>query len=132
MSRQRVPLVNRRQQIGGRRRRPRRQKVTFGEDRAGLRDVPRAAGRDQHSREPWMKRQPLHLPARLSQHSVPDGAEPFEQRKRGGDAVGVRPLEPFELTWIAAPGEDVQHRGGQIDAVNLRLSMRTQTVEGVP
>ena len=61
-----------------------------------------------------------------------DQAEPRQQRQRRVERVLPRPLEPFERSRIGAPGDDVERGSRQIDAVNLRLTMRPQAIAGVP
>ena len=59
------PAIDRRQQIGGGRGRARRQQVAFGEQRARLRHRSRAAGGDEHPRQPRVQRHPAHSIADL-------------------------------------------------------------------
>ncbi len=132
MRRHARPLIKCRQQIGRRRRRARRQHVTFGQQRAGLRHLPGSVRRDEHARQPRMQRQPLHLFSDGGQRTPLDGAETLEQRKRGRDPVVRWAFEPLELTRIASPGDDVEHGGRQIDAMNLGFAMRTQPIVRVP
>ena len=106
--------------------------MALRQQRARLRDLARAAGLDQHPRQPRMQRQPPHLLADRRQPAAGDEAQPREQRQRGVERVLARPFEPFERARIAAPGDHVEHGGGEIDAVNLRLAMRAQPIARVP
>ena len=119
--------------------------MAFGQQRARLCDLTRAAGRDQNPREPRVERHVAHLFAeRREANHVAAGCglriaaaavhkpETFQQRKRCRDRVLVRPLEPFEGARIAAPRDHVEDGARQIDAVKLRLAMRAQPVTRVP
>ena len=56
-----APVVNRGQQVRGRRCGSRGDEMTLGEQRAGLRHFARTVGRNQHPREPRVNRQPMNL-----------------------------------------------------------------------
>ena len=124
-----------------RRCRARRQEVPLRQQRARLRDLPGAARRDQHPRQPRMQRQTSDLlthrgqvrraavhPTRLtpiapSRSSSVIAASSASSRGRSNHSNVAR---------IAAPRDDVEHRARQIDAVNLRLAMRPQPVARIP
>ena len=132
MRRDGPPVVDRRQQIRRRRRRARRQKCRSAEQRAGLRDLARAAGGDQHSREPRMKRQALHAGPPIGQLSATrqdPAARAASARRPARLRAAVRTIRAPR---IAAPRDHVEHGGAQIDAVNLRLAMRPQPIARIP
>jgi hypothetical protein len=56
----------------------------------------------------------------------------LEQVDRAINRVGAWRLEPLEGTRIAAPGKDIENRTREINAVNIRLAVRPQPIEGVP
>jgi hypothetical protein len=138
------PLIERREEIGGRRRSARGQHVSLGEQRARLGDLARAAGGDQHPREARVERQAAHLFAERREANriiagcgllvadAGDEAEALEQRQCGVDGVVARCFEPLEGAWIAAPRDHVEDGARQINAVNLRLAMWSQSVARVP
>ncbi len=134
--------IERRQQIGRGRRGAWRQQMPLREQRARLRDLARAAGFDQHARQPRMQRQAADLftdrgqMQRIADRGLRiadrDQAEACEQRQRRVERVFARTFEPLERARIAAPGDDVERGARQIDAVNLRLAMRAQAIARVP
>ena len=83
-----------------------------------------------------MKGNPLHLTAeRRDAGAVAiaiDRTEPVQQAKRGVNAIGRRRFEPVERQRICAPCQQVEHGRREIDSRNLRFTMRTQPVAGIP
>ena len=106
--------------------------MPFGEERARQRDVATSAGLEQHPRETRMERQAFHAPAERRHLAVTYRAQLPEERHRGIDSLGERRVEPLEDRWITAPREDVEHRIGEIDAVDLRFTVRAETVGAIP
>ena len=58
--------------------------------------------------------------------------EPRQQRQRGLNRRLVWSLEPFETPRVAAPGNDVEDGGGEIDAVNLWLAVWAKPIARIP
>ncbi len=61
-----------------------------------------------------------------------DQPEPLQERNRGVDRIRARRLEPVERTRVAPPRDDVEHRGREVDAVNLRFAVWPQSIAAVP
>ena len=61
-----------------------------------------------------------------------DQAETAKQRQCRVERVLARPLEPLQRARIAAPGDHVQRRARQVDAMDLRLAVRAQPIARVP
>ncbi len=133
--RRQIPLaLNRAEQIAGRRRARHngRRRASFGEERAGERGPARAAGRDEDRGQARADRKALDAAAAIGEPAVLHQLELLEQRDGGVDSIHRRRLEPRERARVAAPGHDVEHRPRQIDAMNLRLAVRPQSIGPVP
>ena len=59
-------------------------------------------------------------------------AEPFEKRERGVERIFAGTLIPLEAAGIATPRNHVERRRRQIDAMDLCLAMRAESIAGVP
>src|SRR6266849_8264258 len=79
-----------------------------------------------------MQRQLAHLVADFGEAAAFDCAEPPKKLERGVEAIDGRPLEPFEGHRIAAPGDDVERRRREIDAMHLWIAVRAQHVAPIP
>ena len=75
-------------------------------------------------REPGMQRQADQPRADRRQRAVRDAAELFQQTDRRDQPSSSRRVEPLERARIAAPGDHVEQRAAEIDAMDLRLAMR--------
>jgi hypothetical protein len=74
----------------------------------------------------------LHPDSGRGELSRGDGIELLEQAKARFDRFVRWPFEPFELARIAAPGEDVEHRPRQVDAMDLGLPMALEPIRLMP
>src|SRR5689334_6734366 len=80
-----------------------------------------------------MHRQPLHPASNLGQPTArAHGSQPFQQTEGRADSLRARYLEPLEPGRISSPRDDVEHRAGQIDPMNLGFAVWAQSITLIP
>ncbi len=128
--------IDERQQVARRRNTARFEGQRFGEQGARRDNVRGTASVEQDAGKPRMKRNPLELsPKRRHARGgagALDSAQPFEQSEGGVHPIRRRPFEPLERRRVRAPRQQVEQGRGEIDAGDLRLTMRAQPVPALP